>query len=55
MKCTFRNQIFAVTIVATIIAGCSGKIDPISQAEKGEKNKPSIAEIRAIAEEGFCD
>ncbi len=53
MKCTFRSQMFAVTVVATIIAGCSGKNDPISQAEKGEQNKPGIAEIKAIAEEGF--
>ena len=35
------------------LAGCGGKNDTISQAENGQKNKPGIAETKAIAEEGF--
>ncbi|MGA2257767.1 MAG: hypothetical protein ABSG53_24150 [Thermoguttaceae bacterium] len=43
---------FAFALALAFIAGCSNKNDPISQAEKGEKNTPSIAEVKAIAEEG---
>jgi hypothetical protein len=32
---------------------CAGSGDSISQAEKGDKDRPSFAETRAIAEEGF--
>ena len=35
------------------IVGCSATRDTISQAEKSERNRPSIAETKAIAEEGF--
>jgi hypothetical protein len=35
------------------LASCSKKEDAISKAEKGEKDRPSIAETKAIAEEGF--
>jgi hypothetical protein len=34
-------------------SSCGKKDDPITQAEKKDKDKPSIAEIKAIAEEGF--
>src|SRR6185503_16754929 len=35
------------------LAGCGKKDDPIKQAEKKDKDKPGIAEIKTIAEEGF--
>jgi hypothetical protein len=40
---------------ATLITmtSCSAKNDAVSQAEKTEKDRPSIAETKAIAEEGF--
>ncbi len=49
----------AVILVAatTLVAGCGKKDDPIAQAEKKDVAKgvaaPSIAETKAIAEEGF--
>jgi hypothetical protein len=36
-----------------LLAGCGKKNDAVSQAEKTEKDRPSIAETKAIAEEGF--
>ena len=40
-----------------LVAGCGKKDDPIAQAEKKDVAKgvsaPSIAEVKAIAEEGF--
>src|SRR5947208_1637824 len=43
--------------VTTLVAGCGKKDDPIAQAEKKDVAKgaavPSIAEVKAIAEEGF--
>ena len=46
-----------VAATATLIAGCGKKDDPIAQAEKKDVAKgvagPSIAEVKAIAEEGF--
>src|SRR5271154_6616239 len=42
--------VFASIIV---LAGCSSKNDAISQTESAEKNRPSIAETKDIAEEGF--
>jgi hypothetical protein len=41
-----------VSLVA-MSAGCSKQNDAISKAEKTEKDRPSIAETKAIAEEGF--
>ena len=44
----------ATYAAATIIlASYAAQNDSVTQAEKGEKNKPSIAETKAIAEEGF--
>jgi hypothetical protein len=40
-------------LIAVVLAGCGKKDDTISQAEKKDQDKPSIAETRAIAEEGF--
>jgi hypothetical protein len=42
----------AVAVVAFLFAGCATK-DIISQAERGEGEKPGFAETRTIAEEGF--
>jgi hypothetical protein len=46
-----------VVTAAGLIAGCGKKDDPIAQAEKKDLAKgvaaPSIAEVKAIAEEGF--
>jgi len=36
-----------------LLVGCSSKNDAISQAEKTEKDRPSIEETKVIAEEGF--
>jgi hypothetical protein len=43
----------AAAIATTFMAGCATKNDTISQAVKMDKTKPGIAEIKAIAEEGF--
>ena len=42
-----------LALVASLLSGCGKKDDTISQAEKKDKDKPSIAETKAIAEEGF--
>src|SRR5271169_6350678 len=43
----------ASAIALTLITGCATKNDAISQTEKTEKDRPGIAETKAIAEEGF--
>jgi hypothetical protein len=48
-----HTSLACAAAVVLFIAGCSSKNDPISEAEKGEKNRPGIAETKAIAEEGF--
>jgi hypothetical protein len=56
---TTRKRIFlggALTGVVTsiiLLVGCTNKNDAISQAEKTEKDRPSIEQTKAIAEEGF--
>jgi hypothetical protein len=40
-------------IVAAVCAGCNRKPDAMAQAEASDKDKPGIAEAKAIAEEGF--
>ncbi len=37
----------------SLFTGCATKHDTIAQAEKGEKDKPGIAETRDMAEQGF--
>src|SRR5271167_3147043 len=44
---------FAMAFAALLIAGCGSKNDAINQAAKTEKNRPSIAETKDIAEQGF--
>jgi len=51
-----RALFFKIVVWSLIVLGllaCGKKEDTISKAEKGEKGKPSIAEVKAIAEEGF--
>ena len=43
----------ATALGLILIATCAAGSDAISNAEKAEKNKPGIAETKAIAEEGF--
>jgi hypothetical protein len=40
-------------VAATLFLGCARENDPITKAEKSDVDKPSIAEVKAIAEEGF--
>ncbi len=49
----FVGGTLAMVIAAIFLVGCSTKNDTISQAEKTDNSKPSIAETKAIAEEGF--
>ena len=42
--------LLAVTVM--LLGGCATQ-DSVAQAERGESNRPSIAETKAIAEEGF--
>ncbi len=50
---TFHIGAMACAIAVTLFTGCATKKDSVAQAEKSEKHRPSIAEARAIAEEGF--
>ena len=43
----------AFVALTALLTGCAGQKDAITQAEKGEKKRPSIAETKAIADEGF--
>ena len=52
MKMTKRMFVTGMLAVA-VITGCATTKDTIAQAEKIEKNRPGIAETKAIAEEGF--
>jgi hypothetical protein len=47
------NGAMALTAAVTLITGCATRNDTVAQAEKSEKNRPGIAETKAIAEEGF--
>src|SRR6059058_6231474 len=53
----FLNLAVLIVAVTTLAAGCGKKDDSIAQAEKKDLAKgiaaPSIAEVKAIAEEGF--
>ena len=53
----FLNLTVLIVAVTTLAAGCGKKEDSIAQAEKKDVAKgaaaPSIAEVKAIAEEGF--
>jgi hypothetical protein len=53
----FINGVLVSAIAVSLLAGCGKKDDAVSQAEKKDATKgiaaPSIAETKAIAEEGF--
>ena len=53
----FLNGAVLLTAAAILVAGCAKKDDSVAQAEKTNAAKgvaaPSIAETKAIAEEGF--
>ena len=52
-KRIFLGALSASTIAFILVTGCGGKNDAINQAEKTEKDRPSIAETKDIAEQGF--
>jgi hypothetical protein len=52
-KRTSLRASLAVALSTLLLAGCGSKNDAITQAEKNEKDRPSIAETKDIAEQGF--
>ena len=44
------SGVLSVAIGLGLLAGCGKKDDPIKQAEKKDKDKPGIAEIKTIAD-----
>ena len=42
-----------VLLCAALLAGCAGRNDSITEAERLEADRPGMAETKAIAEEGF--
>ena len=53
MKHNLLGAALVVGLALGAVSGCGKKDDPIAQAEKKDKDKPGIAETKAIAEEGF--
>jgi len=53
MKRILFKMLVTLVVVLSFITGCEKKNDPVAKAEKAEKDRPSIAEVKAIAEEGF--
>jgi hypothetical protein len=47
------SAVLATLVGSALIASCSKPNDAVSQAEKKESERPSVAETKAIAEEGF--
>ncbi|AQQ71450.1 hypothetical protein SMSP2_01824 [Limihaloglobus sulfuriphilus] len=43
----------ATAVAVTLFTSCAAKDDAVSEAKKSGKVRPGIAEIKAIAEEGF--
>jgi hypothetical protein len=52
-KRIYLHTIAVCSVVGFLFNGCGMKNDAISNAEKTDKDGPSIAETKAIAEEGF--
>lgn len=56
-RSNIRNWAILLVAATMLVAGCGKKDDPIAQAEKKDVAKgvaaPGIAEVKAIAEEGF--
>jgi len=46
-------SVLMIFSLAALSVACSKKEDAVSKAEKAEKDRPGIAETKAIAEEGF--
>jgi len=57
LKRTLLNGVMGVAMVAALLAGCNKPADPVTQAAKKDAAAgvpaPGIAEVKAIAEEGF--
>jgi hypothetical protein len=57
LKTMAYRGVLCGAVVLALLTGCSKKDDPVAQAEKKDVAKgvaaPSIAEVKAIAEEGF--
>ena len=49
----FLHGVWAGVVAAALLTGCAHSKDAVSQAEKTDKTRPSIAETKEIAEEGF--
>jgi hypothetical protein len=47
------SGLLCLVVGSGLLAGCGNKDDPITKAETKDKDKPGIAEIKTIAEEGF--
>ncbi len=52
-KSALRHGVTTIAIVTTLLAGCKTSTDTVSQTEKSTGNGVSIAETKAIAEDGF--
>jgi hypothetical protein len=52
-KRVYLADAMACAITLSLFTGCATRNDAVAQAEKTEKNRPGIAETKAIAEEGF--
>src|SRR5208282_1538181 len=55
MKTTHNQNLLAAALAGLMAfgSGCATKNDAVAQAEKSEKDRPGIAETKAIAEQGF--
>jgi hypothetical protein len=53
MKTTGFCALITAALVGVLLAGCATRNDATPQADKTERDPPSIAETKAIAEEGF--
>jgi len=53
MKSLSIYLVGATLMVTAVLIGCQQKNDAVSKAEKTDKDRPSIAETKAIAAEGF--
>ncbi|MEI6780582.1 MAG: DUF1254 domain-containing protein [Verrucomicrobiota bacterium] len=52
-KRLYLTGAMACAITLGLLTGCATKNDAVAQAEKTDKNRPGIAETKAIAEQGF--
>jgi len=53
MKRNIALPTVLIMVLSLMMVACGKKDDAISKAEKTEKDRPGIAEVKAIAEEGF--